>query len=121
MIHFVQDLYDKSLVEVKDIIDVFVDFNDIERLINSIWTIDVLNEALSLHKKLVIKYPTIDLMLDVAEKMPKRKIVGGRGRQQENIPSEIRVLNQDKYGILANVLLKKGLIKSLKDFIDYVD
>lgn len=121
MIHFVQDLYDRSLKEIMDMADVLTDFNDIERIINSKWTLEILNEAYRLHQKLLVKYPTINLMLDTAEKMQRRSANCGGSATQSNIPAEIKALNQDKYGILSDVLLKKSIIKSVDEFIDYVD
>lgn len=44
---------------------------------------------------------------------PQKDIVNTK-----NLPSELIVLDTDKYGILISVLLKKGYIKALEDILE---
>lgn len=120
MIHFKQDLNEKALQEIKDFIDLAHDYQKINDVLNSLWTKEVLAYALQLDNELRQKYKTINLMLDIADILPKRSLTNSNA-SNTNMPVSISRLIQDRYGILTDVLLKKSIIKKIEDFIDYVD
>ncbi len=119
MIYFKKDLYAKALIELHDEVDAAMDIGNILGIINSRWTDKTLEAARQLDEELRKRYP-IDFMLDIASKMPKCN-TGVNGAKRNDVPWEMDALRQDFYGILANVLVKKGIIKSIEYFIDHVD
>ena len=121
MIYFNQKLVAKALKEVSDYIDVEKDVSHIQFLVNSPYTKDVLTEAQQLNHELRKKYSTIETMLAFAATMPKINF-GARDQPlyADNAPAEIKALVQDYYGILADVLIKKGIIQKIEQFIDHV-
>lgn len=121
MIYFNQKLVAKALKEVSDYIDVAKDVSHIQFLVNSPYTKDVLTEARQLNHELRKKYPTIETMLAFAATMPKINFgAGDQPLYADNAPAEIKALVQDYYGILADVLIKKGIIQQIEQFIDRV-
>ena len=66
-----------------------------------------------------IKYPTIKDMVEVANTFPK--LNNSMGNNVINQTTIVDYLVQDKFGILAHVLLKSRIINDVKDFIEYVD
>lgn len=64
-----------------------------------------------------IKYPITKDMVDVANTFPKLNNSVVNNVQ----PTVVDYLVQDKFGILAHVLLKSKIIKDVKEFINYVD
>lgn len=120
MIYFKKDLNEKALKELHDFVDLANDYQKIDNVLNAEWTSEVLMYAAQLDNELRSKYKTINLMLDVASILPKRNAPIASGSSSYT-PAEISRLIQDRYGILADVLLKKCIIKTVKEFIDYVD
>lgn len=86
----------------------------------SYWTPEVLQGAAELNDELRRKYPLINTLLNIAERMPKR-IVRGNSVIVNNTPPVMNELVQDTFGILATVLLKKNIINTIEQFIDYVE
>ncbi len=120
MIYFKKDLNEKALKELHEFVDVANDYQKIDNVLNAEWTNEVLIYATQLDNNLRGKYKTINLMLDIAAILPKRN-TSNIADNYSNTPAEISRLIQDRYGILADVLLKKRIIRAIKDFIDYVD
>ena len=120
MIYFKKDLNEEALKKLHDFIDLANDYQKIDDVLNSVWTNEVLIYAAQLDNDLREKYKTINLMLDIAAILPKKNSANISGNNS-NTPAEISRLIQDRYGILADVLLKKSIIKTIEDFIDYVD
>lgn len=121
MIYFNQALVAKALKEVSDYIDIARDVSRIQFLVGSLYTKGILTEARQLDQELREKYSMIETLLALAEILPKTNL--GAGDQQlytNNTPAEIKNLIQDYYGILADVLIKKGIIHQVEQFIDHV-
>ena len=106
-------------MELHDQQDVANDYIKILSVFNSIWSPPVLKEAYCLDVELREKYKTIDLLFHSAETMSD-KASSDRGVGFD-YPPEIKALQQDYFGIAADVLLKKGIIKTVNDFIESVD
>ena len=121
MIYFDQVLVAKALKEVSDYIDIARDIARIQFLVGSLYTKVILMEARQLDQELRRKYPMIETLLALAEILPKTN--SGASDQplyMNNTPAEIKNLIQDYYGILADVLIKKGIIHQAEQFIDHV-
>ena len=119
MVYFNKELCAKALMELHDQQDVVNDYIRIFSIFNSIWTPQVLKDAYYLDTELREKYKTINLLFHRAyEKSHKSGSLGGL---TYNNPPEIEALIHDYFGIAADVLLKKSIIKSVEEFIDSVD
>ena len=79
-----------------------------------------LQQAKELNGIIRQKYPVIDNMLAVADLLFQKRPVSRRsvGAVETN---EYKCLEQDYYGILCHVLLKKRNIENIKEFIEKVD
>ena len=75
-----------------------------------------------LNSELREKYPIIDQLLDIADRMPRiihySPYSNNSTRNQTN---EAAYLQQDHVGILCHVLMKKNIIREIEEWIDYVD
>ena len=120
MIHFMEELEVKALKEINDMADLARDYSRIACLLDSVWTSEILQQAQALDSELRQKYPMINNLLWTAENLPKINL-NTIGYSQTFIPTEIRRLQQDKYGMLGDVLIKKGIIRAIEEFISYVD
>ena len=120
MIWFNQGLVNEAVKELHDMIDIAKDINRIDSIVYGIWTPSILIEAYNLDIELRQKYKTINIMLDVAHSLPKIRNCAGLALSYD-IPSEIKALRQDRFGIFTDILLKKGIIKEIKEFIETVD
>ena len=81
----------------------------------------ILRQARELNCEIRKKYPTIDKMLEIAEKFPKMPRTIRRGDKEAFRPMEYSLLEQDKYGILCHTLLKKGITKTIEEIISHVE
>lgn len=118
MIHFDKNLirYAERLHDVKEYMDVFNVLAKIEQTLNSF---DI-EKAQSLDNELIKKYPTIKIMLTVANNLPK---INGN-KNVSSFTTQATVFDnlvQDKFGIYTHILLKSNYIKNIEDFIAYVD
>lgn len=75
--------------------------------------------ANQLDRELRQKYPAIDMMLDFANAMLPPSPQTSKICSAED--SVISNLDQDYYGILCDTAVKKGLVRSIKDCIEFVD
>lgn len=119
MVYFNKSLCAKALMELHDQRDVVNDYIKIFSIFNKIWTPQVLTDAYHLDIELRDKYKTIDLLFSSANR--KSNNSSSVGVPAYNNPPEIEALIQDYFGIAADVLLKKSIIKSVEEFIDSVD
>lgn len=123
MIHFFSTIQSRALEIIKethDCADVLRDLNRIEQAKANIYTTyRGVFAADQLDCELRQKYPSIDIMLNLANAMlppsPKvAKICSAEDRAISN-------LDQDYCGILCDTAVKKGLTHSIKDCIESVD
>lgn len=140
MIFFKVELNYKALKLIKeshDLLDVATDLDKIDQAQNNIdlHAMDYyksqnelsfanyqtsLYNANNLDKELRKKYPTIDLLLNTAEMLPKITVARSSGNAVVK-PQEYQALNQDRCGIKCHVLIKKGIISHAEQFIDRVE
>ena len=126
MIHFYREQVELAvkLIDTKskqDDIKASNDINEINIMLNTAKpTVEFVNLAKRLDKRINEEYPEIDEMHKIASNM-----ANSAGLYQGNSCSEydaiLKDLNSDLYGILASVLLKHGKISFIKEFIESVD
>ena len=126
MIHFYKEQVELAvkLIDIKskyDDIKASKDVTEINTMINTAKpTVEFVNAAKQLDKRINEDYPEIDEMYKIASNMASPV-----GLYQERSCSEydaiLKDLNSDLYGILASVLLKHGKISCIKEFIESVD
>ena len=121
MIYFKKELKDKAdaLREIKEYADAFNDISRIENTIENLYTDEDYLKAQQLDQELIARYCEIQVMLAVANTMPKIKGLSINS-SLDNTPQVVKNLNQDRFGIYAHILLKSKNIAEIKDFIDYV-
>lgn len=140
MIFFKAELNYKALKLIKeshDLLDVATDLDKIDQAQNNIdrYAMDYqkspnevslanyqtsLYNANNLDEELRKKYPTIDLMLNIANDLPKITFARSSGNAVVK-PQEYRALSQDRCGIKCHVLIKKEIISHAEQFIDHVE
>lgn len=81
----------------------------------------ILKQARDLNCEIRKKYLTIDKMLDIAEKLPKRPRTIKSSHKEFVRPDEYTWLEQDKYGILCHTIIKKGITKTIEEIISHVE
>ena len=122
MIHFHDNLVTKTLESIKescDCTDILHDLDHIDQSIRNVRFYGNCAAAYQLDQELRQKYPCIDRMVDVANAM---LISAPRARRMYSASEAIiSDLNQDYYGIICDVAIKKQLIYSIKEFIKYAD
>lgn len=135
MIYFYDKYLDearKSIQESRELRDVE---NDLHRLDEKMRMIEqaylyllpnddiqyILKQARDLNCEIRKKYPTIDKMLDTAEKFPKRPRTIRTSHKEVVRPDEYTWLEQDKYGILCHMIIKKGITKTIEEIISHVE
>ena len=79
-----------------------------------------LQQAKELNDTLRKKYPVINNMLNIANRLPRVKSSppASTGVSETD---EYECLRQDYYGILCHTLLKKKLIEAIEEFIERVE
>lgn len=126
MIHFYREQVElaKKLIDTKskqDDIKALNDVNEINFVIKTaIPTVEFVNAAKRLNKRINEDYPEIDEMHKIASNMTNPI----RLRQEKTFSEYDAILsdlNSDVYGILASVLLKHEKISCIKEFIERVD
>ena len=126
MIHFYREQVElaKKLIDTKskqDDIKALNDVNEINFVIKTaIPTVEFVNAAKRLNKRINEDYPEIGEMHKIASNMTNPI----RLRQEKTFSEYDAILsdlNSDVYGILASVLLKHGKISCIKEFIERVD
>lgn len=114
--HFNKNLYIKALQIIKDaddLNDVAIDLKRIEQLFSMELTSEVMGIAKLLDNKLRHKYPTINIMINIANSVPVRNT---SSTDCEYKPLEF--LKTDYYGIICDTLLKNRIISSTEEFIE---
>lgn len=122
MIHFDSELISKTIEtarESADLIDVTKDLQQIKNAEAGVLQFGDFVTARSLNAKLRGKYPIIDEMLELANRMVPA--LQTRPSHHTQLPQEVSNLQQDYYGIICHIALKKGIVQSIKHFIKSVD
>lgn len=127
-IHFDEDLTANALKIVRESIDLSETANDIDNIdkIKRMLLMRPTPQLLSLARKFDIllrkKYPTISEMLVAANRLPFLPASGAANNAQDPpYPQEYKNLEQDYFGILCDVLMKKGITASIEQFIKKLD
>ena len=126
MIHFYREKVELAvkLIDAKskyDDIKAQNDVSEINMMINTAKpTVEFVNLAKQLNKRIIEDYPEIDEMHTIASNMANS--VGlYQGEACSEYDAILKDLNSDIYGILASVLLKHRKISCIKEFIESVD
>ena len=120
MIYFKKDLVSlaKKIINAKENADDEKAFNYLEEInyvFNNYYQPNICSPEYvwNLDYRIRNDYPIIYKL----EQMPSNQTTQQEGVTGEGIPPEINKLNVDMYGIFYTVLLKKGEISALKDFL----
>lgn len=125
MIHFVESLVHEAcrIVESKGNADDIKAGRDLQE-INRVMALDMNNyfnvqRGMELDKRLMKEYPEIQLMCSIADNMLPNKVE--KVQMKSSAGNQIlKLLETDRYGILARVLIKHKEISEIKAFIKSV-
>lgn len=126
MIHFYKEQVEFAvkLIEIKskyDDIKASKDVTEINTMINNAEpTVEFVNAAKKLDKRINADYPEINEMHNIALNMANPVSIC-QDKSFSEYDAILKDLNSDLYGILASVLLKHGKISCIKEFIESVD
>lgn len=124
MIVFYDDLFAKTwetIKEAHDCTDILRDLDRIGQAKANVYAYGGVLAADQLDQELRQKYPTIDVMLRVADTMRTNPLLPPQtGRPLSAEETAISNLQQDYCGILCDMAVKKGIKKSIKDCIESV-
>ena len=126
MIHFYKEQVELAvkLVDIKskyDDIKASKDVTEINTMVNTAKpTVEFVNAAKQLDKRINADYPEIKEMHNIASNMAN-PVSLCQDKTFSEYDAILESLNSDLYGILASVLLKHGKISCIKDFIESVD
>lgn len=126
MIHFYKEQVEFAvkLLEIKskyDDIKASKDVTEINTMINTAKpTVEFVNAAKQLDKRINADYPEINEMHNIASNMANPVSIC-QDKSFSEYDAILKDLNSDLYGILASVLLKHGKISYIKEFIETVD
>lgn len=126
MIHFYKEQVEFALklIEIKskyDDVKASKDVTEIKTMINTAKpTVEFVNAAKQLDKRINADYPEIDEMHNIASNMAN-PVSMCQDKSFSEYDAILKDLNSDLYGILASVLLKHGKISCIKEFIENVD
>ncbi len=126
MIHFYRELVELAmkLINTKskqDDIKALNDVNEINFMINTAKpTVEFVNTAKRLNKRINEDYPEIDEMHNIVSNMANPASLC-QDKLFPEYDAILKDLNSDLYGILASVLLKHGKVSCINEFIESVD
>ena len=126
MIHFYKEQVEFAvkLLEIKskyDDIKASKDVTEINTMVNTAKpTVEFVNAAKQLDKRINEDYPEINEMHNIASNMANPVSIC-QDKSFSEYDAILKDLNSDLYGILASVLLKHGKISCIKEFIETVD
>lgn len=126
MIHFYKKQVELAvkLIDIKskyDDIKASKDITEINTMINTAKpTVEFVNAAKQLDKRINEDYPEINEMHNIASNMANPASIS-QDKSFSEYDAILKDLNSDLYGILASVLLKHGKISCIKEFIESVD
>ena len=117
--------------ENKDLMGVLHDYDSIQSLINEINISDksqfgivgdsLFYRAMTLNSQMRQKYPMIDIMLNAADQRISYRPAVRPAPQKHICDQVVSELEQDKYGILCDTAIKKGIIRKIDEFIERVE
>lgn len=119
MIYFYDDMIykaEKYIHDSHELLDIKQDIDKIDFAMRNIQALEGIRYANELDKELRQKYPTINLMLNVANSLP---IISEnrQGVAKTESVRELSALQQDRCGIICHVLLKKNVVSSIEQCI----
>lgn len=119
-IYFTSDLEIQVLKAIKEAYDCADVKNDLDRIR---WMIQygTNGQAGYLDWEMRKKYPMIDYMLQVANHFPAQAHSPGYCGKGITASPEKSNLEQDYWGILCDIAIKKGIKKGLEDCIDRIE
>lgn len=126
MIHFYREQVELAvkLIDSKskyDDIKALNDVTQINTMINTAKpTVEFVNAAKQLDKRINKDYPEINEMHNIASNMARPASIC-QDKSFSEYDAILKDLNSDLYGILASVLLKHGKISCIKEFIESID
>ena len=118
-IHFVSDLESSTLKVLKDAKDCADIVKDLGR-INYTITYGSEQDACSLDREMLQKYPAIDVILQVVNTLQTAPM-SSYFAPAKSVPSAKSNLQQDYWVIICDAAIKKGIKKSIKDCIDHIE
>lgn len=107
---------EKCIQDLRELHETKQDIDKIDFAMRNIQTLEGIRYANELDKELRQKYPTINLMLNVANSLPKIS-ENRQGVAKTESVRELSALQQDRCGIICHVLLKKNVVSSLEQCI----
>lgn len=108
--------------EIKEFSDIRNDLKRIAQAERHLHSNSGREAARQLNSELREKYPIIDQLLDIADRMPRIIHYSPYSNNSTRNPTnEAAYLQQDRVGILCHVLMKKNIIREIEEYIDYVD
>lgn len=125
MITFYDGLFAKTweiIKEAHDCEDILHDLDRIEQAKANVYSFGGVFAAAQLDRELRQKYPTIDVMLGIANAMqpnPLFPLQNEQARSEEE--KAVSNLQQDYCGILCDTAVKKGMKQSIEDCIENVN
>ena len=124
MIHFHEELVAMATEAIKDaadLADVQTDMLKIADAQNRIQQFGDIFAARRIDAELRKKYPIIDEMLALANTICPPIQQAPMSANHMDVAPEESALQQDRYGIICHVALKKGICQSIKQFIKSVN
>lgn len=125
MITFYEDLFARTLEimkEAHDCADILYDLGRIEQAKTNVYSYGGVFAADRLDQELRKKYPTIDIMLNIADTMRTNPLFSAQaGQVHSEEEKAIANLQQDYCGILCDTAVKKEIVHEIKQFIKSVD
>lgn len=136
-IHFYESLVEEALKAIRENHELSEVYKDIDNVLFQMEQVRFTNlmqendcsirswklqQARDLDKAMREKYPVIDNMLDIADRLIPKETSPMAGYQTcTSETREYKLLKQDYCGILCHVLLKKKITETVEEFIEKVD
>ena len=126
MIHFYKEQVELAvkLIDKKSRYDDIKASNDVNEIYTMISiakpTVEFVNAAKQLNKRINADYPEINKMHNIASNMANPESIC-QDKSFSEYDAILKDLNSDAYGILVSVLLKHGRISHIKECIERVD
>lgn len=125
MIHFDEKLFAKAIEVIKEAYycaDIRRDLDKIEHAKANTYFCGGILAANQLDQELRDKYPTINVMLNIANAMRSNPLpMPQTGQTYSEEEEAISNLQRDYCGILCDTAVKKEVVREMKQLIRYVD
>ena len=96
-----------------------VAYSNLSQIYDNFERFQRLQQAKELNNELRKKYPVINNLLNIANRLPRVQS-SSPASSSASETDEYECLRQDYYGILCHTLLKKKLIEAIEEFIEQV-